>query len=483
VKDDLPIHFFTIVLNGQPFIRHQIDVFRALPFRWHWHVIEGVAELAHDTAWSLAEGGRIDASLHRDGLSNDGTTEYLDRIARAFPGSVTLYRKTSGRFWDGKREMVQAPLASVTEPCLLFEVDSDELWRPEQIVAIRNLFHAEPHRTAAYYWCDYFVAPDIVISTRYNYAQNPTVEWLRTWRFEPGMHWLAHEPPTLVQPGPFGRVRDVAKIAPFTHDETESVGARFQHFSYGTEEQMQFKQIYYAQGDVQNWRKMNAELSRSKFLREYFPWIGDTTMIDRAARAGVVPWAEPSGDDWRFLSSEEIGERHLRRRSEAPTIVIDLTLSPAAPSRVNEVWIALLREWWATSFCDRVVLLDRGGWTTRLPGLRYRSIPLSSTNEPDLLQRVCDEFGATLFLSARASAPRKTVSAMLHGLGDASAVPSMSDRSTVHFVGSEAEKRRLLEAHPSLAQQRVITVQLGASQPGTGSPTLEQALRDLASRV
>jgi len=57
--NELPIHFFTIVLNGEPFIRHHIDEFAKLPFSWHWHIIEGVAELKHDTAWSVALGGRI----------------------------------------------------------------------------------------------------------------------------------------------------------------------------------------------------------------------------------------------------------------------------------------------------------------------------------------------------------------------------------------------------------------------------------------
>ena len=37
----LPVHFFTIVLNGMPFIRHHIEQFCQLPFRWHWHIVEG----------------------------------------------------------------------------------------------------------------------------------------------------------------------------------------------------------------------------------------------------------------------------------------------------------------------------------------------------------------------------------------------------------------------------------------------------------
>ena len=93
----LPLHFFTIVLNGQPFIRHHIEVFKQLPFKWHWHIIEGVAELKHDTAWSVKLGGQINEQLHRNGLSNDGTTEYIDEIAKQFPDNITVYRKRNGQ--------------------------------------------------------------------------------------------------------------------------------------------------------------------------------------------------------------------------------------------------------------------------------------------------------------------------------------------------------------------------------------------------
>ena len=483
LEQDLPVHFFTIVLNGQPFIRYHIDVFRELPFRWHWHVVEGVASLEHDTAWSLAGGGHIDESLHHRGLSNDGTSHYLDRVAATFPDSVTLYRKPAGAFWSGKREMVAAPLTNLTGPCLLWEVDADELWRPEQIISVRGLFQSQPTRTAAFYWCDYFVGPDIVISTRYNYAQNPLVEWLRTWRFEPGMQWLTHEPPILASRSSNGQLRDVATIAPFTHAETEAVGAKFQHFSYGTEEQMRFKQIYYAQGDLRNWRRMNSELRHSKLLREYFPWVTDMTMVDRAARAGVVPWAEPCGEGWRFLSNEEIDLRRRERQPAAPRIVLDSTFSQTAPAAVNETWIALLRAWWATGFCDHVVLLDRGGSTPRLEGLRYRSIPTVGVDEPDLLQRVCDEMGATHFLSARNSAPRVTPSIMLHGLDGSTTTTAARVRDTTHFVMSDRERRLLLTAAPNLDPISVLTVGVGPGPAGPGVPTIEQALSDVAARI
>ena len=75
----LPVHFLTIVLNGEPFIRYHYQILESLPFRWHWHVVEGAAELRHDTAWACAYGGALPGRFHADGLSNDGTSEYLDR--------------------------------------------------------------------------------------------------------------------------------------------------------------------------------------------------------------------------------------------------------------------------------------------------------------------------------------------------------------------------------------------------------------------
>ena len=99
----LPIHFFTIVLNGEPFIRYHESVFRRLNVRWHWHVVEGVALLKGDTAWSRANGGHVPNTVHDRGRSNDGTAAYLDDLAARFPGNVTLYRKPLDRFWKGKR--------------------------------------------------------------------------------------------------------------------------------------------------------------------------------------------------------------------------------------------------------------------------------------------------------------------------------------------------------------------------------------------
>ena len=183
---ELPVHFFTIVLNGKPFIEYHINVFKQLPFKWRWHIIEGVADLKNDTAWSLKNGARISPELHNNGLSNDGTSEYLDNIQKQFPDNITIYRKGNGNFWNGKLEMVNAPIKNINEECILWEVDSDELWTTEQFTQGRQLYLNNPNKTASFYFCFFFVGEKLFITSTDTYGNHTKFEWLRSWRFLPG---------------------------------------------------------------------------------------------------------------------------------------------------------------------------------------------------------------------------------------------------------------------------------------------------------
>ena len=145
------------MLNGQPFIQHHIEQMKRLPFEWHWHIVEGIAALRHDTGWSLKDGGEIPAEMVSNGLSSDGTTQYLNALAAQWPTRVSVYRKAAGAAWDGKREMVSAPLGHLRTECLLWEIDVDELWTAEQFAAGRQLFLDNPSKTAAFYWCWFYV--------------------------------------------------------------------------------------------------------------------------------------------------------------------------------------------------------------------------------------------------------------------------------------------------------------------------------------
>lgn len=302
---ELPIHFFTIVLNGEPFIRHHIKELSKLPFKWHWHIIEGVAELKHDTAWSLQSGGEIPNEMHRQGTSIDGTTEYLDWLANSYPGQITIYRKNKGEFWDGKLEMVRAPLINIHEKCLLWQIDVDELWTSTQIISSRNMFIKSPSKNAAFYYCNFFVGRNLLVTTRDTYGNYSNYEWLRTWRFEDGDMWLKHEPPVLCRKMSDDEWVDVGRLDPFMHAETEENGLVFQHYAYVLEDHISFKESYYGyQGLLERWRELQETKLFPVLLREYFTFINDDALVNTAYSKGITPLADQLINDQNRKTSK-----------------------------------------------------------------------------------------------------------------------------------------------------------------------------------
>ena len=418
----MPIHFFTIVLNGEPFIHYHINIFKELSVRWHWHIVEGVADLKHDTAWSLRLGGEVTDDIHIQGRSKDGTTEYLDELARLYPENITIYRKPKGEFWDGKREMIQAPLVNIQEECLLWQVDVDELWTVEQIESARLLFVANPDKTAAYYWCWYFVGEKLVISTRNCYTQNPQQEWLRTWRFKPEYAWAAHEPPVLVERLTDGNFRDIAKINPFLHDETETHNLLFQHYSYVLPEQLKFKESYYGYKEAESqWLNLQQAKVFPLLLREYLSWVTDQTMVDKTDFLEIVPIAQKNSetDVWQFLSSSEIMEqsRHTKRKKNFPIIAIDAVFFQLYKTGIARVWTSLLEEWAINGFTRHILVLDRAATAPKIAGIRYRDIPAYDYSQTEIdrqmLEQVCEEENIDLFISTYYTTPINTPSVFM----------------------------------------------------------------------
>jgi len=438
---ELPIHFFTIVLNGEPFIRYHIEVFKQLPCKWHWHIVEGVADLKHDTAWSLKLGGEISDDIHRNGRSNDGTTKYLDELAQLYPDNVTIYRQPEGVFWDGKREMTNAPLANIREDCLLWQVDVDELWTVEQLCIAQKMFILHPEKTAAFFWCWYFVGENLVISTRNCYAENPQYEWLRVWRFKPGYFWAAHEPPILVEPLTDGEFRNVAAINHFRHEETEKQGLVFQHFAYVMQNQLQFKERYYGyKNALSHWQALQSQTEYPVKLREYLPWVGDETMVDTTQSCGVVPIARKDlqSNSWRFVQPGEENEK------QSPILIVDGVFFQQYNTGIARVWRSLLEEWAANGFAKHIVVLDRAGTAPKVPGIWYRDVPAYDEGrteaDREMLQQVCDAEGAELFISTYYTTPLSTPSVlMVHDM-----IPEV--------MGWDLNKPMWREKHRAIAQ-------------------------------
>lgn len=269
----MKIFFITIVKDGMPFLSWHYPIFRQLSCDWTWNVVEGTAAPDECTSW---------VAPIEPGLSTDGTTELmrslvcLDKRVRHFPGA----------WWHGKVAMLNTALEWLQEPCLLWQVDSDEIWSLAQIEAVVALFRDQKRsknvRNCARFFSRYFVGPDIVITSRECYGNNSGYEWHRVWNVEPGVKFKTHEPPLLEK---FGEI-------PFTQKETEAAGCVFDHYAYATEAQVRFKERFYGSpnnknghlyhGAVNGWRKLQRNTRWPvKSLREFLPWVGSGVKAER----------------------------------------------------------------------------------------------------------------------------------------------------------------------------------------------------------
>ena len=84
-------------------------------------------------------------------------------------------------------------------PPLAWEGDVDEFWTAPQILEALSMFEGSPSKYTAFYWCHFFVGPELIVATRFGYGNNPQFEWQRTWRYKPHFFWASHEPPILVE--------------------------------------------------------------------------------------------------------------------------------------------------------------------------------------------------------------------------------------------------------------------------------------------
>jgi len=254
------IFFVTIVLDGLPWLAHHLPQFERLNIPWKWIIAHGTAEPVKCTSWCKPIPAR---------LSNDGTTEYLQQLKR-HPRVTVLERP----LWPGKVSMFQAMLPLMMEPGLLWQVDSDELWRADQIMKMAELFAQQPQAGCARFVADYRVGLNLRMITMDAYGNNPG-EWLRLWRYEPGMTWERHEPPVLFGSNTIG----------FSREFTKSTIGTFLHPAYALEKQVALKEIYYGyHGAVEQWRALQANTAWPVKAKNYLKWITDESMVDMVTK-------------------------------------------------------------------------------------------------------------------------------------------------------------------------------------------------------
>ena len=252
---------FTIVLNGEPWIRRILPELQKLDILWQWRICEGVTNPAGCTGWCRP----VPEKWHERGRSIDGTSAWLDEIRR--DPRVQVFRQAQP--YEGKLHMIREALGSGPHQVVM-EMDADELWTSDQITRIYRLLMDRQPGTAAQFHCRYFVGPRKVVRTHGGFGSRP-YEWFRAWRWGQGVEFISHEPPRLNRIGPV-----------ISREATESLGLVFDHMAYTTRAQVEFKQDFYGyDGLLSAWEKLQFTAGPVR-LAEYFTFLHDATLVDDA---------------------------------------------------------------------------------------------------------------------------------------------------------------------------------------------------------
>ncbi len=247
----------SIVLDGMPFITWHLPIFQKLKCDWKWIIVEGTAQNNGSTRWCQPQEPR---------LSNDGTTEYLHEISSI--KNVTVMQQD---YWQSKDEMVNAAIYGIDEPCVLIQIDSDEIYRAETIDKIVSLFDSDDSLGAIKMPCRYFLGPKLVAEGKDCWS-NKSNEWLRAWRFNPGATFIKHEPPVL----------NVITGRTMNREESAGHALTFDHLAYVTEAQVAFKEKFYGYTGVLNqWRALQRNTFWPAKLSRFFSFEmhGDAPMV------------------------------------------------------------------------------------------------------------------------------------------------------------------------------------------------------------
>ncbi|MEP6487436.1 glycosyltransferase [Microcoleus vaginatus GB2-A3] len=99
------------------------------------------------------------------------------------------------------------------------------------------------------------------------------------------------------------------------------------------------------------------------------------------------------------------------------TILVDGVFFQMYRTGIARVWRSLLEEWAENGFAKHIIVLDRVGTSPKIAGIRYCTVPAYDYSKTDadreMLQQVCDEIGADLFISTYYTTPLSTPSVFM----------------------------------------------------------------------
>jgi len=221
---------FTIILNGLHHLKHN-DYYKTLSKNLdYWVIVEGVALPTGSTSWCK----ELPDDMHKNFISNDGTTEFLDSIKS---DKVRVIRPNN-RAWVNKDEQVNAAITeikTITNDCMLWQIDIDEQWTLQQMIEAETHLTNHGGKTGCFY-CNYFVGPRQMAFGQWGEGKQEPYRRLWNWK---GEDFETHEPPKLKGKNGPGLL----------------LTQRFNHYAYYYPQDVKFKEKYYGgyEGLYQRW--------------------------------------------------------------------------------------------------------------------------------------------------------------------------------------------------------------------------------------
>ncbi|WP_255427214.1 methyltransferase domain-containing protein [Sphaerospermopsis sp. LEGE 00249] len=103
--------------------------------------------------------------------------------------------------------------------------------------------------------------------------------------------------------------------------------------------------------------------------------------------------------------------------AQSPIIIIDGVFFQLYKTGIARVWQSILEQWKNTEFAHHILVLDRANTAPKINGIRYRTIaPYDYNNteaDKQMLQEICNEEAAELFISTYYTTPIETPSVFM----------------------------------------------------------------------
>jgi glycosyltransferase involved in cell wall biosynthesis len=118
-----------------------------------------------------------------------------------------------------------------------------------------------------------------------------------------------------------------------------------------------------------------------------------------------------------YVKTETKNHEHNLVSTEGMKIAIDCVFFQLYKTGIARLWRSLLEEWADQGFGRHVILLDRAGTAPKIPGIQYRTVPPydygSTDADREMIQQVCGQEGADLFISTYYTTPLSTPSVFM----------------------------------------------------------------------